>query len=1435
MSSIKRFLKLFSCICACFFCAFSDGIAAPAIDFSVTTVSLSADDSIPFNISATGKFIVDCGSDGTLGGGNGNDINGDVITRSVATPTAYTCKYQTAGVKTISFTNYDASMTTYNTGYTVPMGDTFYYPAIDFAPMGSKLQAISGDLSKLFPDSSNAATHPRFYGTFSGNTTLESLPDDLFKSYTGGVDQMFRATFINCSGLKSIPEKLFVAVTTGAFMMFAETFKGCTSLAKLPQNLFSGITTAPSSMFAYTFEDCTGLTQIPDGFFSSVTSSTNAFRGTFMGCTGLTALPQNLFAGLTAGTDNFRGTFDGCTHLSGFIPPSMFKGLIGSGSPGSMTGTFDNTGLLTSCPANYHQFITGYESGWSGKVSCEGDSFTVTYNCGDGPGNAPSVTPAVYGASFTPASNTCSAPTGYTFKGWKVSGTNDIKSAGSSFTWNYAENKTLTAQYQQQSFNIVTMPVTAGDTFTFTLSAAGTFTVNCGSGGTLSGTGVSGTTINHTSNTNNDTYTCTYSTNGNSKTIQISGVATGYSNNGSIPAIKFTTPTLIKSMTGYLSTIFPRSGAGVPRFIGTFEGATNLTAVPNTLFATYTSGSQYMFQSTFGGCTSLTTLPSGLFSAISVTGNDGAYMFYKTFENCTGLTTLPSGLFPTNATGGQSMFHSTFAGCTSLATLPSGLFSSISTSASTLFYRTFYGCSALTSIPADTFSFNGNNVLGKSMMFQSTFEGCSGLAPTAANSNTPIPATLFSHVTSGDYQMFSRTFYGCTGLTTLPSGLFSSVASGGNSMFSSTFYGCTGLTSLPSGLFSSVATSAQYLFQKTFYGCTGLTSIPADTFSFGGNDVSGQERMFEETFRGCTGLAPTVANSNTPIPATLFSHVISSAPQMFLAVFYGCSGLTSIPAGLFSFGNHNVSGQSGMFGSAFQGCTGLVSIPENLFSRITSSANGMFSGTFYSCTGLTSLPQHLFPNITTAADNMFKSMFHGCNHLNGGGDSTLNFIPPTLFEGLIGNNSPTATSMMTNIFAGASLRTQCPADYYQYTTGYESDWGSKVSCTPCPTGSHSPAGSTLASQCVVSYSITYYDEDCETELTGLSPASYTVEDTVALPSLTRTGYYNSAWDGGGSTYLTGWEPGTRTGDKSFCINWQPKTWMLQYDCGSLPSGATSSFVSGGTAPTNLLLTYDASYTLADNAGTCQLPGYTFNGWSCNNGLDGSLVNEQPASGTWNIVPSTVTVSCSALWRKNNLGLSWYDSDGNGLNGASNSCQYDGTVATLPTAPTINGYHFKKWNIRENALSNVNTSTNATDGYAINSSVGENRCDHITSAVGGENMSCSTSVFSDLGTYGWKTIFGYGTVYGTSLCSVTNGINTPTVAGNPSSTAGKYCWCRVTAFSPTGGSFQTGFSSDWYVVDNPTFDSVGSCQGRCAATCAIKVFGNSAARSRLFGQ
>jgi uncharacterized repeat protein (TIGR02543 family) len=48
---------------------------------------------------------------------------------------------------------------------------------------------------------------------------------------------------------------------------------------------------------------------------------------------------------------------------------------------------------------------------------------------------------------FTPAANPCSRAN-YIFTGWGVSGTNDVKAAGTAFIWEYDENKTLTAQWE---------------------------------------------------------------------------------------------------------------------------------------------------------------------------------------------------------------------------------------------------------------------------------------------------------------------------------------------------------------------------------------------------------------------------------------------------------------------------------------------------------------------------------------------------------------------------------------------------------------------------------------------------------------------------------------------------------------------------------------------------------------------------------------------------------------------------------------------------------------------------------------------------------------------------------------------------------------------------------------------------------------------------
>ena len=58
------------------------------------------------------------------------------------------------------------------------------------------------------------------------------------------------------------------------------------------------------------------------------------------------------------------------------------------------------------------------------------------------------------GASFTPAANSCTVPNGGVFNGWSVSGTSDVKPAGTAFNWGYTESKTLTANITQNTLNV---------------------------------------------------------------------------------------------------------------------------------------------------------------------------------------------------------------------------------------------------------------------------------------------------------------------------------------------------------------------------------------------------------------------------------------------------------------------------------------------------------------------------------------------------------------------------------------------------------------------------------------------------------------------------------------------------------------------------------------------------------------------------------------------------------------------------------------------------------------------------------------------------------------------------------------------------------------------------------------------------------------------
>ncbi len=1057
-----------------------DGTNCVDTKFTITTTELAANTEFKFSMSASGTFYVDCGNDGTL---SGTGVSGSTTTRNNTTDTTYTCTYTTSGVKTIRMaglaTGYGAAIT--------------YTPAISFSNNSNfscnNIASIDGSLGAIFPTLGNTdAQIPSFYATFLGCSGLQSLPDTLFSGVTGSAHGMFANTFQHCSGLTSLPDTLFSGITGSAYRMFGTTFYGCTGLQSIPDTLFSGITGSADSLFIYTFYGCTGLQSIPDTLFSGITGSAESmFQYTFYNCTSLQSLPESLFAGVDDSAPHmFQSTFYGCNNLKGYIPPSMFSGLIANGSPyntysnGMMAQMFDNTGSLTTvCPVGTIKYTTGYESYWNSHVACETakEPHSITYELNGGTNYADAPTMHYSDDGYDTVIDGIPTKTNYRFVAWCT----DSALTNCAYTQSIPDtdttDKTFYAKWEsfETKFSITTKNLSANTTFKFNLSAIGTFNVDWGDG-TMD-------TINRT-NTTSTTYQHTYTTAG-PRTIKMNGLATGYNTNTSSPvaAISFSTynnlsGNQITSIDGSLGAMFPTLGNGngqQPRFYQTCYGCNGLQSIPATLFSGVTGNASYMFYQTFYYCRGLQSIPDSLFSG--VTGNAYAmfngtflyctglqslpdtlfsgvtgsadYMFYQTFYYCTGLQSIPDTLFSGVTGSAKYMFYSTFRDCTGLQSIPATLFSGMTGSAESMFYSTFQSCTGLQSIPGTLFS----GVTGSAnYMFQSTFQGCTGLqsipgtlfsgvtgsANYMFNSTfqdciglQSIPATLFSGVTGSADYMFQSTFQNCTRLQSIPATLFSGVTGSARSMFSNTFQDCIGLQSIPETLFSGVTGSANYMFLSTFRDCTGLQSIPATLFS----GVTGSaESMFQSTFQSCTGLQS--------IPATLFSGVIGSASYMFNSTFYGCNGLTSLPDTLFS----GVTGNAySMFSSTFRYCTGLQSIPGTLFSGVTGSAIYMFQSTFQGCTGLQSLPENLFSGVSdsASASQMFYQTFYGCTGLTG-------YIPVSMFGGLIMNGSPYNTDssgMMYQMFYNTgNLATSCPDEIPQYITGYESYWDSHVAC-----------------------------------------------------------------------------------------------------------------------------------------------------------------------------------------------------------------------------------------------------------------------------------------------------------------------------------------------------------------------------------------------------
>ena len=169
----------------------------------------------------------------------------------------------------------------------------------------------------------------------------------------------------------------------------------------------------------------------------------------------------------------FQGYYSGSTSGEKYIDEN-----------GCLTTTGNTTGA-------------GYTSNQTWYAHWAEITYTVQYAAGDGgTGSMNSSTISVGGTFTVPTPTTITKPNA-TFNGWAVSGTSDVKQAGASFTWNYTENKTFTAQwlcdagFYYNSTNSSCVPCAAGkyksgtgNTTSCTNINAGYYSTGCGTNAT---------------------------------------------------------------------------------------------------------------------------------------------------------------------------------------------------------------------------------------------------------------------------------------------------------------------------------------------------------------------------------------------------------------------------------------------------------------------------------------------------------------------------------------------------------------------------------------------------------------------------------------------------------------------------------------------------------------------------------------------------------------------------------------------------------------------------------------------------------------------------------------------------------------------------------------------------------------------------------------
>ena len=242
---------------------------------------------------------------------------------------------------------------------------------------------------------------------------------------------------------------------------------------------------------------------------------------------------------------------------------------------------------------------------------------------------------------------------------------------------------------------------------------------------------------------------------------------------------------------------------------------------------------------------------------------------------------------------------------------------------------------------------------------------------------------------------------------------------------------------------------------------------------------------------------------------------------------------------------------------------------------------------------------------------------------------------------------------------------------------------------------------------------------------------------------------------------------------------------------------------------------------------------------------------------------TGTSNLQADWQPNTIALHWYNGDTEITSGVQTSCVYDGALTPPTTIPTKTGYTFKGWRVKQADTSCFASQVCSLTGSAVNgltydysdstvygfySHNGQNKLNESTYGLtaggwaikdtGGGIVkgiaSCNSTMPTIMETI--MTAMGNGTmseeqalaaVYGSCASDAIKPSNTFS-----SSSSGQYCWCKMSSYTPSGGSACNVASPSW--VFYPDGGPASDCAGECVIYCAYSVLNLADFRRAVFG-